>query len=348
MPALVTASAVRTCLGDGPRTYAALLSGACGAAPLRHPGGDRLNVTHGYHAAGAGPFGAARLLSACVADAAARSGLDTGRRRVTALVGSGLRELGAVEDYALTGVRPPRSRLHFADAVRRVLPGVTDVITVSNACSAGGHVLALAEDMLAQGDADAVVVAAADTMTRSMLAMIGRVSEPPTTRVRPFDADRTGVLLGDGAAALVVEPADASGPALARVAGTGLSCDARHETAPDVDGICRAMRDAYARAGRTPAETDLVVAHGTGTALNDPAECRALHSGAAALVNVDVAIRCLSTGLVPPVVGLRTVLPEGTGLRFAVGDVAGLRPRLVQVDAFGFGGVNAVSLLEAP
>ncbi len=370
MPALVTGSAVRTCLGDGRRTFAALLSGACGAVPLRHPARARLNVSHGYHAAGTGPFGAARMLSACVAEAAAASGLDTDRRRVTALVGTGLRELGAVEEFALSGVRPPRSRLHFAEAVRRVLPGVTDVITVSNACSAGGHVLALAEDMLAQGDADAVVVAAADTMTQSMLAMIGRVSDPPTTRVRPFDRDRTGVLLGDGAAALVVEPADASGPALARVAGTGLSCDARHETAPDVDGICRAMRDAYARAGREPAETDLVIAHGTGTALNDPAECRALRavvgaaggsplitavkgavghtSGAAALVNADVAIRCLATGLVPPVAGLRTVLPEGAGLRFAVEDFVGLQPRLVQVNAFGFGGVNAVSLLEAP
>jgi 3-oxoacyl-[acyl-carrier-protein] synthase II len=130
------------------------------------------------------------------------------------------------------------------------------------------------------------------------------------------------------------------------------------------------MCDAYARAGREPAETDLVVAHGTGTALNDPAECEALRavvgagagsplitavkgavghtSGAAALVNADVAIRCLATGLVPPVVGLDTVLPAGADLRFAMGDVVELRPRLVQIDAFGFGGVNAVSLLEAP
>jgi 3-oxoacyl-[acyl-carrier-protein] synthase II len=61
-----------------------------------------------------------------------------------------------------------------------------------------------------------------------------------------------------------------------------------------------------------------------------------------------VAIRCLATGLVPPVVGLDTVLPAGADLRFAMGDVVELRPRLVQIDAFGFGGVNAVSLLEAP
>src|SRR5207244_1852278 len=87
--------------------------------------------------------------------------------------------------------------------------------------------------------------------------------------------------------------------AQARLVSTGLSCDAHHETAPDVAGITRAMRDAFDRPGRDPADVSLVVAHGTGTALNDPAECQALREG------------------------------------------------LVQVNAFGFGGVNAVSLLEA-
>lgn len=217
------------------------------------------------------------------------------------------------------------------------------------------------------GEADAVIVGAADAMTQSMLAMIGKVAPIPTDRVRPFDADRTGVLLGEGAAAVVVVPETWPGQALARLAGTGLSCDAHHQTAPDVDGICRSMRDAFVRTGRDPAEVDLVVAHGTGTALNDPAECQALcevvsggmplvtavkgavghTSGSAALVNLDVGIRCLAEGVVPPVVGLRKVLDEGSGLRFACDAPVRQRPRLVQINAFGFGGVNAVTLLEA-
>jgi 3-oxoacyl-[acyl-carrier-protein] synthase II len=214
-------------------------------------------------------------------------------------------------------------------------------------------------------------------MTQSMLVMIGHVASGRTERVRPFDRDRDGVLLGDGAAAVVVVPPSwpgpASGPAsgsvLGRLVATGLSCDAHHETTPDIEGICRSMRDAHDRADRDPSAVDLVVAHGTGTALNDPAECEALRkvllgaggaplvtavkgavghtSGSAALVNVDVALRCLTTGLVPPVAGLREVLDEGIGLRFVTGQPVPAGPTLVQVNAFGFGGVNAVTLLEA-
>jgi 3-oxoacyl-[acyl-carrier-protein] synthase II len=372
MPALVAGSAVRTCFGSGADTFAALLRGECGADPLRQGDPGKLNVYAGYHAGTDDPnrpFRAGRLLAECLDEAARQAGLDTARQRVVALVGTGLRELSAVEDWVLTGASFPVRRLHFGDVVRRALPGVTDVITVSNACSASGHALALAQDLVELGEADAVVVGGADTMTQSMLAMIGRVAHTRTARVRPFDRDRDGVLLGEGAAALVVVPQSWPGSALARLAGTGLSCDAHHETAPDVAGICRSMRDAYDRAGRDPSTVDLVVAHGTGTALNDPAECGALRevvlgaggsplvtavkgstghtSGSASLVNVDVALRCLAAGVVPPVAGLREVLDEGAGLRFALDEPVRLRPRLVQVNAFGFGGVNAVSLLEA-
>ena len=115
-----------------------------------------------------------------------------------------------------------------------------------------------------------------DEMTESMLAMIGRFALAPTTEIRPFDRDRRGVLLGEGAAALLLRRDEPGPPAIARLLGTGLSCDAHHPTAPSGDGIARAMRDAFARIGRSPAEVDLVVAHGTGTALNDPAEASVL------------------------------------------------------------------------
>jgi 3-oxoacyl-[acyl-carrier-protein] synthase II len=367
VPALIAASAIRTCLGGGAETFAALLRGECGAGPLRYGDPARLNVSTGYPAGDAEPFHTSRLLADCVADAVRSSGVDPAGR-VVALIGTGLRELSAVEEFALTGTAFPLERLDFAGALRAAVPGLADVVTLSIACSAGGHALALAQDLVELGEADAVVVGAADTATRSMLAMIGRVAPEPTDRVRPFDRDRTGVLLGDGAAALVVVPESWPGPALGRLAGTGLSCDAHHETAPDVSGICRAMRDAFDRAGREPSTVDGVIAHGTGTTLNDPAECTALRevllaaggtplvtgvkgavghtSGAAALVNVDVALRCMAGAVVPPVVGLRTVLDEGAPLRFVVGEPLRHRLRLVQVNAFGFGGVNAVTLVE--
>lgn len=371
MPARLVASELRTSLGDGPQTFAALLAGRSGIGPLRHGDPAALNVLHGYHiddgeAAGRA-WAAGRWLAGCARRAAAAAGFAPHRRRTVALVGTGLRELAAVEAYAVGGPAFPAHRLHFGDVVREAVPGVREVITVSNACSAGGHVLAMAEDLLMLGDADAVLVCGADATTESMLAMIGRVADHPTDAVRPFDADRQGVLLGDGAAAAMLVPDDDPGAALARMVATGLSCDAHHETAPSVPGIARAMRDALQRGGRTAAEVDLVVAHGTGTALNDPAESAALRevladaggdpvitaakgavghtSGGAALVNVDMAARCIAAGRVPPVVGLRRPLAEATGLRLAT-EATPLAPRLVQCDAFGFGGVNAVTLLE--
>jgi 3-oxoacyl-[acyl-carrier-protein] synthase II len=374
MAALIVGSAVRTCLGDGARTFAGLLAGECGARPLRHGDPDLLNVYAGYHIddGGGRHFLAARLLVEAVADAVAQARLDTSRQRVVALIGTGLRELSVVEEWTRGGDRFPLRHLHFGDAVRRSLPGVADVVTISNACSASGHALALAQDLLDLGEADAVVVGGADAMTESMLAMIGRVAPGRTDRVRPFDRNRQGVLLGDGAAALVLVPEAWSsvdhGPALGRLAGTGISCDAHHQTAPDVEGICRAMRDVFDRTGHDPAAVDLVVAHGTGTELNDPAESEALRkvlvaaggnplvtavkgsvghtSGGAFLVNVDVGLRCLAGGGVPAVAGLVDPLDEGAGLRFVIGEPAVSRPKLVQVNAFGFGGVNSVSLLE--
>lgn len=374
MPALIAASTLRTCLGDGEQTFAGLLAGRAGVSALRHPVTGSINVTAGYHIDDTGTAGgqlrASGWLTACVAQAAQAAGLDTTRQRVVALVGTGLRELAAVEASALHGTTLVPSRLHFGPAVRAGLPGVAEVITISNACSAGGHALALAQDMVECGDADAVIVGAADAMTTSMLAMIGRVADQPTDRVRPFDAERMGVLLGEGAAAVVVVPNSWTGPTSARLVSTGLSCDAHHETALDVTGICRAIDDAFSRGGRDPKDVDLVLAHGTGTALNDPAESEALRrtliaaganplvtgvkgsvghtSGAAALVNLDVAIRCLHGGVVPPIVGLRQVLHDGSGLNFVRDSPVAHPSSLVQVNAFGFGGVNAVTLLEAP
>jgi 3-oxoacyl-[acyl-carrier-protein] synthase II len=382
VPALIAGEAVRTCLGDGDATFARLLGGTCGVGDLRYVDASKLNVTRGYHidedgiAEGAPlrpqeeqPFRASRWLQACVREAVAQSGVDPTRQRVVALIGTGLRELRAVELHALDSGGAFTEHLHFASAVLGGAHPVGKVVTLANACSAGGYALALAQDLIELGETDAVVVGGADGMTESMLAMIGRVADGPTERVRPFDADRTGVLLGEGAAVFVLVAEGACRQPRCRLLATGLSCDAYHETAPDEGGIRRAMEDALARAGLTPDAIDLVVAHGTGTALNDLTEVAAIRqvlatnglgplitatkgavghtSGGSALVSVAVAIRCLRAGLIPPIVGLRSPLDEGAGLRFVSGGPLRAPVRRAQVNAFGFGGINAVTMLEA-
>ena len=371
MAVLITGSAIRTCLGDGEGTFSALLQGNTGIRPLSYFEPAKLNVRFGYQIVEAAEeqwFKASRWLACCVREALSQAGLDPESKRVKAIVGTGLRELRAVERWGLENVKLPVELLHFASVFHEVSPKI-EVITLSNACSAGGHALALAQDLVELGEADAVIAAGTDAMTESMLAMIGRFAESPTECIRPFDAQRTGTLLGEGAAALVVTQESSSARPLARVLATGLSCDAYHETAPDLDGIRRAMRDAISRANRDAAQVDLVLAHGTGTALNEPTEAQLIRetlcvngpgpwitavkgavghtSGASALVSLDVAVHCLNTGTVPPVVGLRDLLPEGHDLRFVRGEPIQADLHLAAINAFGFGGVNSVSLVEA-
>lgn len=364
MAVRIASSAVITCLGDGAATFEGLLAGRIGVGPLRFIAADQVRVSHGYFVAddGGEAFRASRWLTACVADAVADAAVEPGER-VVAIVGTGLRELRAVE---LDIVRNP-DELHFADAVRRASPAIAEVVTVSNACSAGLHALALGQDLLELGECDVAVVAATDTMTASMLAMIGRFNEVPTTAVRPFDRDRVGVLLGEGAAAIVLVDDRRPGPARGRLIATGMSCDAQHETVLAADGVRRALRDALARSGRAADDVDLVVAHGTGTPLNDAVEAQVLRevlgprpritalkgslghtSGSAGLMSVDVALRALASGRVPPIAGLATPLAEGAGLGFVIGAPVTAPLRLACVEAFGFGGVNAVALVEGP
>ncbi|MFB7115054.1 beta-ketoacyl synthase N-terminal-like domain-containing protein [Streptomyces sp. NPDC056190] len=375
MHVAITGADLLTCHGGTDATFAALAKGVDGSQALRFYDSDRINVTRGYHVdddVDGGdelPLRAGRWLARCVLGAVRQAGVDPARERVSVIVGTGLRELRAVERWALDGVPVRRRDLHFTTAVREVLPEAAEVITVSNACSASGHALALAQDLLAAGEADAVVAAGCDAMSESMLTMIGRVADAPTPALQPFQEGRAGVLLGEGAVAVVLRRATDAGPApLATVLGTGLSCDAHHETAPDVGGIVAAMRDAHRRSGVTPQDIDLVLAHGTGTALNDPTEAAALDtvfagaapgplvtgikgaightSGSAALMSLLVAAEALRSGSVPATVGLTEPIEAAAGLRLVIGEPASCDARVAQVDAFGFGGVNAVSVIK--
>ena len=199
MAVAIAASEVITAAGDGQATFAAMLEARSCATPLRRAVPERVHVAAGYQISGPGDVDA--WLQGCLRHESVQAALHS-RRRVVALVGTGLGKLHAIE--TVPAVDP--GSLDFARVVRAALPGVDEVVTITNVCSSGGYVLALAQDLIEAGDADAVVACAVDGMTTSMLAMIGRVSEVPTDAVRPFDVDRNGVLLGEGAAVFVVVP----------------------------------------------------------------------------------------------------------------------------------------------
>ncbi|WP_067539258.1 beta-ketoacyl synthase N-terminal-like domain-containing protein [Nocardia crassostreae] len=366
----ISGYASRTCLGDAEQTFAAMTRGVLGVAPLWPDRGDAANLGVEYaHQIPDSPKTrrASAWLAEVVAAAAADAGLDTVARRVIVVVGTGLRELASVERWRRDGDPMQVHELHFGAAVRRALPGVTEVLTICNACSAGNHVLAVAADLLTAGAADAAVVAGCDGMTESMLASIGRTAPERTHLVRPFDAHRTGPLLGEGAAAVVLEPGDVVTDPKGWLRSVGLSCDAHHPTAPDVHGMARSMSDAHTRAGIVPADLDLVVMHGTATVLNDVTESTAHRevfgddadhplvagvkgylghtSGAASMMSLVVALQAIRYGRVPAIAGLREPIPEAADLSLVTGAAQAADISLAQINGFEFGGVNAVAVI---
>jgi 3-oxoacyl-[acyl-carrier-protein] synthase II len=291
---------------------------------------------------------------------------------MVALVGTGLRELRTIELWHADGAELAPERLHFAAALREALGFEGLTFTLSNACSASSFALGVAADLLSLGDAEQALVAGCDTLTETMFGLLDRVNPVELPSLRPFGAAPKGVLMGDGAAAVVLEPRAAARARgcrpLAVMKAVGMSCDAYNLTAPRQDGIVDAMREAQRAAGISPAEVDVLFAHGTGTDQNDRTEARAIAevfgeratsvpinglkasightSGASGLVAVVAAIEAMQRSLIPPTAAVSTLMDEARALDIVLGNARPADVRVAQVNAFGFGGVNAVVILQ--
>ncbi|MET7937777.1 beta-ketoacyl synthase N-terminal-like domain-containing protein [Streptomyces sp. NPDC005322] len=376
MSQLVTGAGAVASVGEGvDEVFGALCAGTSGRGALRGFDPERYRARHAYEiddrpAPGHDiPGRATGWLLRAVGEAAAQAGLGEDLSEVPVLVGTGLRELRSAELAWRDGVPFDAGRLHFGTALRTRF-GAVRTHTFAGACSASLYALALGSDLLASGAEDTVVVAGVDTLTESMHGLLDRVNAEPPDRVRPFDRSRRGVLMGDGAAAVVLRREDGAHPGvLGRLRAVSMNCDARHVTAPDPQGIARAVHEAQWRAGVKPRDIDLVLLHGTGTQLNDSAEATAIAevfgpevrrplmtaiksmtghtAGGSGLLSLIVALKSLASGRVPPTLGLTDPLPEAAGFRF-VRERSDDQPdlRVAQIDAFGFGGVNAVAIVE--
>lgn len=374
----ITGMGATASVGHGvPELFANLCAGRSGLADLRGMDRTRFEATRAYEiddrlAPGVDvPRRATGLLVAAIAEALADAGLTEDLHEVPVFVGTGLRELRSLEMRWTDGIEFSAEELDFGPALRERF-GAGHAYTVANACAASLCALALGVDLLDVGGAHTVVVAGVDVLTASMHGLLQRVQPTTPDRVRPFDRDRAGVLMGDGAAAVVLRRGEGG----SRATGTGatlrsvaVNCDAFHVTAPDAAGIATVIRDAHWRAGVKPQQVDLVMAHGTGTALNDAAEAAALAdvfgehrgvplvtaiksmtghtSGASGLMSLVIAVRAMREGIVPPTLGLEHPAEDASGFRFVRGEAARATISLAQIDAFGFGGINAVALVEA-
>ncbi len=368
----VTGMAVKTCLGDTPaECHAALCAPRDGNAPLRSFDADKYNAQHAYEiddrpSGEDRPFRASEWLAAAVAQAVQEAGVDLAAKRCAVYVGTGLRELRSVELWHTQQAPIALDRLHFAAAINARLPVALPVYTLCNACSASNFALGIAMDLLEAGELDVAIVGGIDSITESMFGLLDRVNPMHPQALRSLNKDRRGVIMGEGAAAVVLQRNPARPLAWLRAVGT--SCDAYQDTAPHQDGLVAAMRSAAARAGMTPRDIDLLFVHGTGTILNDQVEIGAVRaffgerseqllvtgvkpaightSGASGLVSVIMAIESLRRNQAPPIFGLHDPIDETRGMQLLAQAAATDTVRNVQVNAFGFGGVNAVAIVS--
>jgi len=249
---------------------------------------------------------------------------------------------------------------------------------IVSACSGGADAIGAAKMMIESGLVDAVVTGGSEAaITPLSLAAFGALDALSVKGIsRPFDEERDGFVMGEGAGILVLEAADKAAERGAKVLGTlkgyGASADAYHLTAPDKTGggPARAMAAALKDAGITAEDVVYVNAHGTSTQLNDRAETIAIKAvlgdgvpvsslkssighllGAAGAVEAVATLLAMRDRVAPPTLNYEQP-DEGLDLDYVPNEARTLdvngHPAVALSNAFGFGGHNAVLCLEAP
>ena len=151
---------------------------------------------------------------------------------------------------------------------------------IPTACAAGNYAIGYGFDLIRKGDIDYAIVGGADSFSKLAFSGFHRLYAMAPEKCQPFDKNRKGMIVGEGAGILVLEPIESAlerkANIYAEILGYGISCDAHHMTAPYVEGIGKVIRKALKEAGIQNEEVDYINAHGTGTQGNDKTECAAV------------------------------------------------------------------------
>ncbi|MBN1956285.1 MAG: beta-ketoacyl-ACP synthase II [Anaerolineae bacterium] len=309
---------------------------------------------------------------------------------VGVLIGTGIGGVGTLlENYDQFNESGPRRISPFmtpmmmpnsASAAVAITYGLNGPnFTIVSACATGTHVLGEAAAIIQRGDAEVMICGGSEAATHplsvsgfSNMGALSTRNDEPERASRPFDADRDGFVVGEGAGVLVLESLEHARQRDARIycalVGYGATADAFHITAPDEmgEGAAMAMQRALRRANLAPEDVGYINAHGTSTQLNDPIETRAIRTvfgahadrlavsatksmighlmGAAGAVEGVVSVKSVETGWVHPTINYETVDPL-CDLDYVPNQARQLNPRYVLSNSFGFGGHNACVIL---
>ncbi|MBN9589521.1 MAG: beta-ACP synthase [Alphaproteobacteria bacterium 64-11] len=377
---------------------AALRAGQCGIGPLTVTPTDRLMVKIGAEVAGFDPlehFDEKRLLLldrfsqfALVAarEAVAASGLDFRGpvgERAAAILGSGVGGMTTLDEsfqrlYLENAKRfqpfiIPKLMISAAISHITMEHGMRGpAFTTASACASANHAIGTAFHMVRAGMVDVALTGGAESVftpgtLKAWEAM--RILAPDTCR--PFAKGRKGLVLGEGAAILILESrahAQARGaPILGEIVGFGMSADAGDIVLPSLDGAVRAMRACIKDSGLAPETFEYVNAHGTGTAMNDVTETRAIHEvfgdharrlavsstksmhghalGAAGAIEAVATLLAMRDGFIPPTVNYNEADPQ-CDLDYVPNIAREQAFDVALSSSFAFGGLNAVLALR--
>ncbi len=252
------------------------------------------------------------------------------------------------------------------------------IASATTACAAGTQAIGDAFRIIQRGDADVMLAGGTDALIHPVivgcfcaLRALSTANVAPARASRPFDRNRDGFVLAEGAGILVLEALETAyargAPVYAEVVGYGLTADAHHPTAPSNDGPARAIALALADAGLRPEDIDYINAHGTSTPHNDVNETTAIkrvfgeHArrvavsstksmtghliGAAGAIEAVASVLALDKGLVPPTINYETPDPE-CDLDYVPNVSRPMPVRAAMSNSFAFGGTNAILVFK--
>lgn len=317
---------------------------------------------------------------------------DNNAERVGVIVGSGIGGLSAIENYhsvylekgprRITPFFIPMLVINLASGQISIRFGAKGPNSaVSTACATGNHSIGDAYKIIQRGDADAMIAGGTEAVITPLgiggfnaMKALSTKNDKPEKASRPFDIDRDGFVMGEGAGIMILEnlqnAMDRGAKIYAEVIGYGMTADAYHITSPSPggEGAARCMSLALRDGGVEPAEINYINAHGTSTKSGDELEVSAIKTvfgehahkvtisstksmtghllGAAGGVEAVFSVLSILNDIVPPTINLDNVDPECSNLDYVPHAARRMQINYTLSNSFGFGGTNACLVLK--
>ncbi|HZI05365.1 MAG TPA: beta-ketoacyl-ACP synthase II [Archangium sp.] len=311
--------------------------------------------------------------------------------KVGVIVGSGIGGLSSLEEQHRKGLEKGFDRLSPFFIIQMIINMAPGLISMRygckgpnwapvSACATSAHAIGEAWKSIRLGETDAVIAGGSEAAITplgmggfSVMKALSNRNGDPSAASRPFDKDRDGFVMGEGAGIIVLEEMEAAkkrgANILAELVGYGANSDAHHVTqpAPEGEGAARCMRLALQSAGMNPEDVGYINAHGTSTPFNDANETKAIKAvfgaharkvavsstksmtghmlGAAGGAEAVVAVQTLMRGVIPPTINYTTPDPD-CDLDYVPNQAREQRVDAVMSNSFGFGGTNAVLVFK--